>query len=223
MFFKLESLMEFAQNTEEKIIIWDEPALDSLSTDWYKDSSKDLIRLLMLCRKKRHFFIFNLVLFKNFNKTFIRRALGMIHMYSRKQITPGRFFYIKKRYLFPMHKEYDKIYDTVYKKYKAFGGSMPVVERNIHKMGITIEGKPNATLEIYEGLKDKAILSIGKKGQVTNEYKVMYDELKRRLGFTRCPILTKEDLAKQIGVAPRTMSGWREITTIQPPLEGGSV
>ena len=56
MFFRLNNLIEFAQQTEGKIIIWDEPALDSLSMDWWKRTNMDLIRLLMMCRKKRHFF-----------------------------------------------------------------------------------------------------------------------------------------------------------------------
>ena len=223
MFFRLQPMMEFAQSTEEKIIIWDEPALDSLSTDWYKDASKDLIRLMMLCRKKRHFFIFNFVFFKNFNKTFVRRALGMIHMYSRRQIIPGRFFYIKKAALFKLYKEYDKIYDSVYKKHKAFGGNFPIVEKHLEKMGLTIDGHPNATLEHYESLKDKAILSIGKKGPTTNKEVIKYIELKKKLGSLVFPITTKEKFASDLGLHRTTLNEWRHIGDDNYRKRGGSV
>lgn len=208
MFFRLEGLMQFAQSTEEKIIIWDEPALDSLSTDWYKDTSKDLIRLLMLCRKKRHFFIFNFVFFKNFNKTFVRRALGMIHMYSRNQIIPGRFFYIKKKSLFRLYKQYDKIYDSVYKKNKAFGGNFPIVEKYMDKMGLYIDGNENATMELYESLKDKAILSIGKRGIVKNKYEKMYIDLQTKIGLLECPIQNKDNLSEQLGYTRKAIYNW---------------
>lgn len=48
LFFRLKALIEFAKSTERMIIIWDEPALDALSSDWYKRINKDLITLLMV-------------------------------------------------------------------------------------------------------------------------------------------------------------------------------
>jgi hypothetical protein len=66
LFFRLKEMMNFAQKTEGKIIIWDEPALDSLSSDAITTLNKDMTRLFMAIRKKRHFFLINYTKFWKF-------------------------------------------------------------------------------------------------------------------------------------------------------------
>ena len=36
IFFRAEALLDFAKSTEEQIIIYDEPSLDMLSSEWWK-------------------------------------------------------------------------------------------------------------------------------------------------------------------------------------------
>lgn len=214
MFFRLKQIIEFAKNTENKVIIWDEPALDSLSTDWFKESNKDLIRLLMTCRKKRHFFIFNFVKFYKFTEYIVvDRALGLVHMYSRRGTIPGRFLYIKNAKLEGLFRDYRKTKKREYKKYKAFGGAFPIVEKYMENMGITIEDKPNCSLQDYEALKDKAIEGIGQRKDKQNKHYIELQKLKKRIGQIVLPITNKEVLGKYLGVSDRTILNWRSIET----------
>jgi len=213
MFFRLASLLQFAQSTKNQIIIWDEPALDSLSTDWYRDTNKDLMRLLMTCRKKRHFFLFNFVKFYKFAEyVVVDRSLGMVHMYSRKGTTPGRFVYIKNKFLEALYNNYRKKKERSYNKLKAFGGAFPIVEKYISHMRISVEGQPDCSLKDYENLKDKAIQSIGAAGSVKiNVFKKKYDDLKYKISLVKAPILTKELLANQLGISDKTLRNWRNV------------
>lgn len=213
MFFRLQTMLEFAQSTEEKIIIWDEPALDSLSTDWYKETNKDLIRLLMTCRKKRHFFIFNFVKFYKFTEyVVVDRALGLIHMYSRSRNNePGRFIYIKKKGLEFLFNTFKKKHERAYNKYKCFFGAFPLVEKHIPKMGLIIEGKENATLEDYEKLKDQAIETIGKKDVRKDASLMALRELKNKIGKLKMPIKNRDELAEKLGVSKRSLFTWAKL------------
>ncbi|MBA7494346.1 hypothetical protein ES702_04921 [subsurface metagenome] len=210
MFFRLQSLMEFAQNTEEEIIIWDEPALDSLSTDWFKETNKDLIRLLMTCRKKRHFFIFNFVKFYKFSEyVVVDRALGLIHMYTRtKTNQSGRFVYVRMKALEGLFRTYRDKKIRAYRKYKSFGGSVPLIEHLIPQIGMSVEGKENATLEDYERLKDEAIQSIGRKPIKENKSKKDFDKLRCTISKVCLPLMNKEQLAKELGISRRTLHNW---------------
>lgn len=169
MFFRLEPLIKFAQSTEGQIIIWDEPALDALSTDWYKEANKDLMRLLMTVRKKRHFFIFNFTKFYKFSEYIVvDRSLGLIHMYSRNETEPGRFVYIKKKNLERLFLGYKISKKRLYRPLTSFRGNFPdIIEKHFEKMGISVEGKVNATYDDYEIEKDKAIMSIGNEKKVS--------------------------------------------------------
>ena len=210
MFFRLQSLIEFAQRSEEKIIIWDEPALDSLSTDWFKETNKDLIRLLMTCRKKRHFFIFNFVKFYKFSEyVVVDRALGLIHMYTRtKTNQSGRFVYVRQKALEGLFRTYKLKKIRAYKKYKSFGGHVPLVEHLIPQMGICVEGIENATLRDYEEMKDKAIQSIGQSSVKEDKSKKHLDKLKRTISQIQLPVMNKEQLATALGIRRKTLYNW---------------
>jgi len=213
MFFKLNTMIEFAKSTENKIIIWDEPSLDSLSVDWAKEINKNLLRLLMTCRKKRHFFILNFTKFYKFSEyVVVDRAIGMIHMYSRNNTLPGRFMYIKKGSLEFLYNSFRFKKKRDYKGAMAFGGSMPIVEKYMDKMGINIEGVPNCNLEQYEELKDKAIASIGQKKRDRSKHYQNLQIFKKRIGYLKCPIMNHQELAEQLGVSRRSFYLWQKIT-----------
>lgn len=215
MFFRLPPLIKFAKDNENKIIIWDEPALDSLSTDWYRTTNKDLIRLLMTCRKKRHFFIFNFVKFYKFSEyVVVDRALGLIHMYSRGGTIPGRFQYIRKKKLEKLYTDYRKIKKRNYKECRSFGGSFPIIENKMGSMGITIEGTPDCDLKMYERLKDKAISSIGGDGvaKLSPEHRNLM-KLKKKLAGLTFPIKNKGHLVEKLGLTRATLYNWGKIVT----------
>lgn len=224
MFFRLKPLMDFAQNTEEKIIIWDEPALDSLSMDWWKEANKDLIRMLMTCRKKRHFFLLNFVKFYKFSEyVVVDRALGLIHMYSRKGTQPGRFVYIRRNKLEYLYTAYRNKKRREYKKFKAFGGWFPNIEQHFGKLGITVDGLDNATLDDYERLKDNAIRSIGKSNKDTDKLLIKLQDLRQKLGTIKCPINDKEDLANKLNISSKTLYRWSKLGEKLPKIDPPSI
>lgn len=224
LFFKLDSLIKFAQSTEDKIIIWDEPAIDSLATDHYKEINKDLIRLLMSVRKRRHFMIFNFTKFYKFAEYIVvDRALGMVHMYSRRGIEPGRFVYIKQRKLEPLFTGYKFSKKRLYKKFKSFSGTFPdVMEKYFDKMDITVEDKPHATYKDYEVQKDLAIQSIGVKK--ISEDKMKLQELQSKIAIFGKNLKTipknQTALAKFFGINRETLRKWglRALESSQTPL-----
>jgi hypothetical protein len=89
------------------------------------------------------------------------------------------------------------------------------MEKYFDKMGITmvgIDGKfyPNATYDIYEREKDKAIVSIGSKEDKERDNKEAKElkELKYKIGLVKPPIKTKIELAKQLGLSVDTLLNW---------------
>ncbi|KYK20688.1 hypothetical protein AYK24_09865 [Thermoplasmatales archaeon SG8-52-4] len=162
IFFDAEKMIDFAKKTENQIIIWDEPALQGLSTDWASRIVKNLTRLLMTARKKRHFFIFNMTKFFKFNEYIVvDRACGMIHVYSRKNVESGRFRYIKKANLQPLWRDYRYSKKRNYVKYSAphILGNFPDILSPNYPNNVLSEFNVDA----YEKKKDEGIESIGSK------------------------------------------------------------
>jgi hypothetical protein len=215
LFFRLEPLIKMAQSTEGKIFCWDEPSLDSLSTDQLKTVNRNLLRLAMTIRKKRHFFFINFTKFWKFSEYIVvDRCLGMVHMYSKNEIEMGKSVYIKKRNLEKLWNEYNKSKRRSYGKLRAFFASFPeIMGSNMEKMGIFVDGKPNATYADYERAKDRAINSIGKddkpKSKKEGKYEQAYRELRKKVAdLDYKNIKNKEDLARKMGVGKRTFQSW---------------
>lgn len=205
VFFDLQKLIEFAQSTENQIIIWDEPALQALSKDWASSIVRDMDRLLMMARKKRHFFIFNMSKFYRFGEyAAVERPVGMIHCYSRKNIYAGRYVYIRKKNLEPLYYDCKFRKKKTYKKWssKRIRGTFPDVLSPEYKYNVLSE----FDIETYEKNKDKAIMSIGKndKGEIKNQA----DDMKARIAFM--PGLTIKEIARLAGVSTRAIDQWRK-------------
>ena len=150
IFFDADKMFEFAKSTEKQIIIWDEPALSGLSTDWHNKTQKNLIKLLMMVRKKRHFMIFCFTKFFKFNEYIVvDRAIGMIHMYSSDGLNVGRWAYFKNQSKEALYNYWRTTRRRAYKKFYDFRGKVS------WKLPSIIDEKA------YEKEKDKAILSIG--------------------------------------------------------------
>lgn len=217
LFFRLQSLIDFVKDNEEAIIIWDEPSLDSLAAEHLKKINLELTKLLMTCRKKRHFFIINMTKFFKFNEYIVvDRALGMINIYSRKGLEMGRINYIKKDKLEVLFSAYRSSKKRLYSELSAFNGMfVEVMEKHFNKMGINIvdiNGKvyPNATLDIYEREKDMAIKSIGQDNKSSDKNELI--NLKIAISKVKAPIKTQEELAEKLGVSRMTLHRWGELS-----------
>jgi hypothetical protein len=203
VFFKIDDMVKFAQNTRGQIIEWDEPALEGLSAEWWKETQKNLVKLLMMARKNRHFFIFNITKFYKFPEYIIvDRALGLIHVYSRKNIEPGRFVYIRRKYIEWLFNDYRRNKMRNYRKYASIRGTFPDVLDKI------------IDIDAYNKNKDDAIMSIGvkevKEGAKERKDMIIADE-RRRLAVrmkARGIIVTVSDGARVFGVDRSTFKGY---------------
>ena len=162
VFFDVNKMIEFAVNTKEQIMVYDEPALQSLSTDWASSEVKNLTRLLMMARKKQHVIFINMTKFYKFNEYIVvDRSLALIHVYSRKNIYSGHFQYIRKKYLESLWRDYRFSKRRNYKKYasKSVRGTFPDVLNPKYKNNVCSGFNVNE----YERMKDEAIQQIGKE------------------------------------------------------------
>lgn len=208
IFFDLRKMIEFIQNTDNQIAIWDEPALEALTGDTSKRIIKDLTRLLMMCRKKRHFVIINMTYFNKFTDYIVwQRPLGMVHVYSRDETSPGRFVYLKKKGLEQLWQEWKHKHRRSYNKYydRRIRGSFPDV-LNIDYAHNVLSG---FNYDAYNQAKDEAIQSIGKEKEKEN---IKLLTLQWKVGkYWQNLKLNRGLFAKQIKINERTLYRWLKI------------
>lgn len=151
MFFDLDKLIQHATHSQEQIIIWDEAALGGLAAEWWKKNQIEFVKLLMVARKKRHFFIICIPKFHKLNEYLaVDRSIGMIHVYSANELEQGRFVYYTKDKKEKLYENWRKTRVKNYRKYFSFHGRFTItLPKVFNKDG-------------YEKMKDEAILTIGK-------------------------------------------------------------
>jgi len=196
---------KFAQETSRQIIIFDEPASDTLSAEWWKDTQKNLIKLLMMARKKQHFFIFNLTKFFKFAEYIVvDRAIGMIHLYTKDESEQPHWVYIKKKNLERLYNDYRTKKQRNYRKYYSIRGTFPDVldEKKEYNILDTFD------YDAYEADKDKSIQKIGSKKSNPKELSEL-KKFKYQIGSLEFPIENKTEFAEKMGVPRTTISEWR--------------
>lgn len=209
VFLDLKKAIDFAKNTEKQIIIFDEPAKGVLKAQWRNQLQQNLIELLMLSRKKRHFIIFNFVKFYKFNEYIVvDRCLGMAHLYERRDRKGYAFAYIPRRSLEELYNDAIKKHQRNYFRYSVFTGEFPDVLNPEKEYNIL----DTFNYEAYEKEKDRVIANIGEKShdEVSPE-RIELLKLKKIIGSVKPPIKTKEDLAKQMGLTTNTLLVWSKI------------
>ncbi len=210
MFFDIKKAIEFAQETEGQIIVFDEPARGVLKVQWRNKLQQDLIELLMLSRKKRHFIIFNFVKFYKFNEYIVvDRCLGMAHLYERKDRNGVyAFAYIPRDYLESLYNDAIKKHQRNYFKYSIFTGEFPDVLNPEKEYNIL----DSFDLKAYEKEKDKAIASIGKPIEDTpHQDTIKLLKLKKDIGSLKYPIKSKKEMCIQLDKHTTTLWDWSKI------------
>lgn len=207
IYFDVEKMVNVAKNSEKQILIWDEPALSGLTVEWWKKAQINLVKLLMIARKKRHFFIFNFTKFFKFNEYIVLdRAIGMVHVYSRYtktgSIEQGRFAYFKKSSLEQLYYYWRSTKRRAYKKYKDFNGHFPWVLPNLIN-----EDK-------YEDMKDEAILTMGNTEKSKSQLKLLAFQYL----LATFPNIIDGIKAKHFGVSRPLLTLWREIPKKHPEV-----
>jgi hypothetical protein len=179
-----------------------------------------MTRLLMMVRKKRHFIIINMTHFNKFNDYIVcSRPLGMIHVYSRKGVTAGRFLYIRKRYLEHLWLDWRFKKQRNYTKYAMKSGkimgSFPDILNPEYKNNILDVFDNDA----YELEKDKAIMQVGRTVKKDKSLE-QYHSFKKMIGNLKFPIKSQRDMATLLGVSPKTIRDWREYGGVSSELVG---
>lgn len=202
IFFDVEEMIKFLQEGNGKIAIWDEPALQALSGDALSKIFKNLKRMLMMCRNKRHFIIINMTYFTEFGGYIVwQRPLGMIHVYSKNELTAGRFIYIRKKKLERLWNDWKSKKQRNYHKYgsKRCRGSFPDVLNPDHKNNVLSE----FDFQAYEKNKNDAINSIMKEKEKASPIQIRKNIIQQiiiRNENSEKKILDK-DLMKLLGLS----------------------
>lgn len=199
-FFDARKLLSFAQSTEKQIIVYDEAVLGALSTEWYDEAQRNLIKLAMTGRKLHHFVILCIPKFYKLNEYLrLERTLGLINMYMKKEQF-GYYKYIKKRQKEWLNDLWKRKHRANYTKCMNFGGYVPEVFTKLFN---------EEDAKYYEAMKDEAISSIGKKPKKeVNEDKEEARALKKKIGRLKFPILNMTELARKMEIPERTIFNW---------------
>ena len=206
--FHLQTVREWASTHEDWIIIWDEPGLDSLSSDQVTNLNKDMQRFFMMGRKKGHIYLLNWTRFWKFNEYLATdRGDGMIHM-SNRMI--GHFVYIPRKNFEKLWKDKKTKNQRNYNQYKRYGAYIPeVMEAHFDELDITIEGKPHCTYKDYSDFKDKSINDIGQEKKNKTLIKTEEKLKKLRYQISQIKSIPQRELAKLLEVEPRRLREWK--------------
>jgi len=212
IFFDLEKVINFASETKEQIIHWDEAAFGGMATQWWTENQLKFIQLVMTARKKKHFLIICIPRFYKLNEYLIvDRSIGLIHTYARHNIQKGRFFYYNKQNKELLFDDWKRKHKRSYKKYKSFWGSFPEAMPKI----FTPE-----EIQLYEDKKDEAILSVNTKKERTTrrDLKLLLFQYKISL-LPKLLGITQTELAKKFGTRQDTISEWGRIPEEYPIIK----
>lgn len=206
VFLDLKKAIDFAKSTEKQIIIFDEPAKGVLKAQWRNVLQQNLIELLMLSRKKRHFLIFNFVKFYKFNEYIVvDRCLGMAHLYERKDVKGYAFAYIPRAKLEDLYNDAIKKHQRNYFRYSLFTGEFPDVLNPEKKYNIL----DSFNYEAYDKEKDRVIATIGEKEEVSiHPDSIALLKVKKSMHQFEYPIKNQTHLAKQLGFTMKTLYLW---------------
>ena len=205
VFFDLNKLIDFAIKTEEQIICWDEGALGGLAIEWWKKNQIKFMKLLMVARKKRHFYIICIPKFFKINEMIVvDRSVALIHTYQRRNTEKGHFLYFMKSMKEALYQDWKKTRRRNYWKYKTLYGTFPEALAKI------------VDEEAYEKMKDEAIMSINDDKMSHKEEKLI--RLQYKISNIKCKSLREAE--KLMDIPNQTLGLWRRLPEKYPFLLG---
>lgn len=200
VFFSIDEMIDFAIKTEKQVIWWDEAALGGLALESYRKIQIKLLKLLMIARKKQHFYIFVIPKYFKLREAIIDRAVALVHSYSRDEVTRGRFAYYKTDSLERMYLYWMKSRQKGYKKFFNFLGTFP------ESLPLIIDEKE------YDKKKDNAILSLGESEVENKKFIELTNKLKAlQYVYATIPDISQKILAKHGKISTKTISRWKNM------------
>lgn len=204
VFFNVENMMDFATKNEKKVILWDEAALGGLSDQYQSQIQRKLLQLVMVARKKQHFWVFCIPKFFKIREYIILdRAVALIHTYARKQTQLGYFLYYTKGQKEKLFYQFMKNKTRQYFNYASFRGNFPNV------LGELIDE------DTYEQNKDQAILSMCEMDKMSKQERLRenrYLYLKKRIAdAVKQGLIPRNLLLERLGIGNNELKRWRDI------------
>jgi len=204
IFFNLDEAMHFVSETKEQIIHLDEGALGLMSSQWWNKNQQKFLQLVMVARKKKHFMVICIPKFYKLNQYIVEeRSIGLVHVYSRKNLVKGRFCYYTKNGKERLYQEWKKKKYKNYRKYYSFHGSFVKAMKKVFT---------KEEIDEYERKKDIAIMGIvgglGEDKKITKKDIQIETLLKMRKNL---PEMSISELADGFGVSKSTINRWISI------------
>jgi len=202
IFFDTSQAVDFAKKTREQIIIFDEPVFSGLKAEWRKKTQIDLIKLLFTARYKRHFVIFNLIKFNKFSDDIIEKAIALIRIYKRDESKrTRRFLYIPHKRIGSLLNDFRRLHKRNYMRYKTISG-------NLHRYVMP----EIINMEIYNKMKDDAVMTIGEVEGTHREQRHLEELIKLRYMISqvkiKTPITSQTDFYDRLGLKNNNASRW---------------
>lgn len=155
VFFNLDEGIKFASETKDQIIHFDEGALGLLRTQWWNKTQQKFLQLVMVARKKRHFIVICIPKFHRLPQYLMEeRAIGLVHVYSRKNLQKGRFCYFTKGAKDSLFQDWERKKIKNYRKYYVIHGSFVKAMDKVFT---------KEDCQEYDNKKDRAIMSISEE------------------------------------------------------------
>jgi len=200
IFFDLDKLIDFAVNNKEQVIIWDEGALGGLASEWWNKNQKKFIKLMMIARKKKHFWVVNIPKFFKLNEYFvIDRSVGLIHVYLMGGTQHGCFVYFNQIQKEKLWETWKKTRVRSYKKWFSFHGRFIMFLGRDRFKDIIDEVQ-------YDTKKDYAIMSINKEPEkIKKDYEYKFESDLRVIEVCEKMGLNRKETARNMGILPKAL------------------
>jgi len=154
--------------------------------------------------------------FYKFNEYIVvDRAVGMIHVYSRNNVEPGRFAYIRMGNLEKLYRDWRFKKQRNHFKYaeRFIRGTFPDVLNPHYKNNVLSE----FDIKDYEKRKDDAIKAIGKEKNNVISATIKKDII-LKYGIAMMPGIKQEDKAKALHLTRTAISHWKEFKEKYPEI-----
>lgn len=203
VFFKSQDFIKEAIIAYDKIFHYDESLFTAMATDWQTKEQRELIKMLWLCRKRRHFYVFCIPdYFKLKDSIKEEKCNGLIYT-KLKNNTPGSFEYFRKR---KRQKLIEFYYKRKQKKYTMFRSFRGTFAKNLPRV---LDEK------IYDEDKDKAIgslLNVPDKKEVFTRTQINFNAFKKKVALLPKELgMNQQDFAKIFGVTPKALIDWKHL------------
>lgn len=198
IFFVPKDMLQYAAQTQNKLIMWDEAALGALAMDQTGSFQTMLVQLLMTCRRKRHALVFCIPRFFRMKPAVLERFRCGMRVYMSASRKRFKFQYIPPNLFQKMIQEWQRTKRAPkYSRFTSLRGSFT------NALPLVVDEAA------YDLKKDIAIKQLGRKDSDTKDmtqYEIYY--LKGFIGKLPFPLKSRSDMCRKTGVSVSTVGQW---------------